>query len=129
MQPGKWRDAVTAAQLTPCARRFADKVLAPLRTRSGRFLAVGIDTLCARYAESRGRPSITRRRVLQLLAELVEAGVLERAQRPAPGRPARYRALAAELLRTLVIRPRGRAPRRLYARFVSEMTDTETLIP
>jgi hypothetical protein len=119
---GKWRVLLTGARISESARQFALEVLAPLAARSGRVRPTAAGELAARYARHRDRTSITTRRVRQLLAELRGAGVLDRAGRPAPGRPARYVTLlpGTDYPRPMIIRPRGIASRRLHAAFARE---------
>jgi len=130
MPPGKWRAAVAAAQLSPCARIFAVEVLAPLVSRAARIRPLSLAELAERYARVRDRAAITGRRVMQLRRELKDAGLVDRTERPAPGRTARYRALVPGMdpLRPMPIRPRGLAPRRMHALFARETSGTETLI-
>jgi hypothetical protein len=120
--PGKWRVMLTGTRVTTSARVFAVQVLGPLLARSGRVRPSGAAELADRYARARDRSTITTRRVRQLLAELVAAGVLDRDGRPAPGRPARYLALlpGTDYPRPMIVRPRGVAPRRLHAAFARE---------
>lgn len=125
--PGKWRVILAGTGITASARIFAVCVLAPLMAKSGRIRPAGQPDLIARYAAERGRGTYTPRRILQLLAELAGAGVLARDGRPAPGRPASYRALlpGTDLPRPLIIRPRGITPRRIHASFARELASTE----
>jgi hypothetical protein len=117
-----WRGILDRAGVTGSARVFAATVLAPMMSGAGRIRPGGRAELVRRYAEQRGRAGYTGRRIQQLLAELVRAGVLERDQRPAPGRPASYAALlpGTDLPRPMLVRPRGIAPRRLLAAFSRE---------
>jgi hypothetical protein len=128
---GVWLKVLAEKPVTKCARILTIRVLLPLMTRSGRIQPVGIDELAARYAKIRDRESVTDRRILQLNAELKHVGMLATDRHSAPGRPARYVALApgTGFPRTLVIRPRGIAPRRIHALFAREAPGTETLIP
>ncbi|HEY2089867.1 MAG TPA: hypothetical protein VGH54_28085 [Mycobacterium sp.] len=125
--PGKWRALLAASKISKPARVFAVEVLAPLLAHSGRARPTRAAELAARYARHRDRTSVTTRRVRQLLAELVQAGVLDRDGRPAPGRPARYIALmpGTQYPRPMVIRPRGVAPRRLHAAFARETSGAD----
>jgi hypothetical protein len=117
-----WRGILDHAHVTGSARVFAASVLAPMMSGAGRIRPGGLAELVRRYAEQRGRPGYTRRRIQQLLTELVRAGVLEYGQRPAPGRPASYTALVpgTDLPRPMLVRPRGIAPKRLLAAFSRE---------
>jgi hypothetical protein len=122
--PGKWRVLLTGSHVSKSARVFATQVLGPLLARSGRVRPSGAGELAGRYAHARDRTSITHRRIRQLVAELVRAGVLGRDGRPAPGRPARYLALlpGTDYPRPMIVRPRGIAPKRLHAAFAREST-------
>lgn len=78
--------------------------------------------LIARYAAQRSRTSMTARRVQQLLAKLIGAGVLARGPGGYRGRAQTYIAVIPVLPPDGVyqVRPRGLAPRRLHASFTRE---------
>lgn len=107
---GMWRAHLDRSGVSPSARLFAMSVLGPMMARSGAIRpAGGRAELVQRYAEQRGRSGYTTRRVRQLLAELVGAGLLIRVRRAAPGRAATYgaRVPGTDLPRPMLVRPRG----------------------
>lgn len=116
---GMWHAHLDRSGVTPSARIFARAVLSPIVSRSGFIRPGGAAELVQRYAEQRGRPGYTRRRIRQLLAELVRAGLVGRAGSAAPGRPATYAALVPGSwpTRPMVVRPRGIQSRRVLAAF------------
>lgn len=120
---GMWRAGVSASGISISARIFAHLVLAPLMARTGSIRPGGAGELIARYAWERGRATYTGRRIRQLLAELIGAGLLGRDRAPAPGRHATYRAYVpgADLPRPMLIRPRGPRPRNLLGAWQAEL--------
>ncbi len=127
ISPGMWRESLAKRSVTKCARIFAVRILAPMMARSGRIRPAAVAEIAERYARERDRKTITPRRIRQLVAELIGAGVLGRDGRPAPGRTARYRALmpGAGMPRPMIVRPRGIAPKRLHAAFTRETSGTD----
>lgn len=131
ISPGYWRVAMAGnTKITKCMRIFAIRVLAPMLSRSGRIRPRGITHMAARYAETRGRETITDRRIYQLLAALADAGVLTRDGRPAPGRAATYRALIdGQAPRPMITRRRGILGKRIHTSFARELADQEGPAP
>jgi hypothetical protein len=120
---GLWRDLIgKTAGLTRTERLFAVAVLGALMIRGSRICPDRQADLIARYSGQRARP-VTARRVQQLLAALIGAGVLARGPGGYRGRAATYIAVIPQLPESRVwdIRPRGLAPRRLHASFAREL--------
>jgi hypothetical protein len=118
-----WRDLIgRTAGLTRLDRLFAVAVLGPLMVRGNRICPDRQRDLISRYAEQRGRRLVTGRRIQQLLARLIGAGVLARGPGGYRGRAATYIAVIPELPPAGVwrVRPRGVTPRRLHASFARE---------
>ena len=118
-----WRDLIGRTPgLTRPDRLFAVAVLGALMVRGARICPDRQQDLIGRYAEQRGRRSVTGRRIQQLLARLIGAGVLARGPGGYRGRAQTYIAVIPQLPPSGVwrVRPRGVAPRRLHASFSRE---------
>lgn len=127
-----WRDLIArTAGLTRTERLFAVAVLGALMTRGTRICPDRQADLIARYAAQRSRATMTGRRIQQLLARLIGAGVLARGGGGYRGRAATYNAVIPLLPPSGVyqVRPRGRAPRRLHALFTREVTSRPPAAP
>lgn len=121
---GLWRDLIgRTAGLTRTERLFAVAVLGGLMVRGNRICPDRQADLIARYSGQRARRTVTGRRIQQLLAGLVRAGVLARGPGGYRGRAATYIAVIPKLpgSGTWQVRPRGMAPRRLHASFAREL--------
>jgi hypothetical protein len=127
-----WRDLIArTAGLTRTDRLFAVAVLGALMTRGTKICPDRQADLIRRYAVQRGRVTMTARRIQQLLARLIGAGVLARGPGGYRGRAATYTAVIPLLppSGTYQVRPRGRAPRRLHALFTREVTGRPPAAP
>lgn len=120
---GLWRDLIGRTPgLTRTERLFAVAVLGALMVRGSRICPDRQADLIARYSGQRARRTVSGRRVQQLLAALIGAGVLARGPGGYRGRPATYTAVIPDLPEAgfWLVRPRGVAPRRLHASFARE---------
>lgn len=118
-----WRDLIgRTTGLTRPERLFAVAVLGSLMVRGNRICPDRQADLMGRYAAQRGRPAVSARRVQQLLARLIGAGVLARGPGGYRGRAATYIAVIPDFPPSGVwlVRPRGLAPKRLHASFARE---------
>jgi hypothetical protein len=118
-----WRDLIgRTPRLGRADRLFAVAVLGALLTRGTRICPDRQQDLIGRYAVQRSRASMTGRRIQQLLARLISAGVLARGPGGYRGRAQTYTAVIPLLPPSGVyqVRPRGVAPRRLHASFTRE---------
>jgi hypothetical protein len=118
-----WRDLIARTPgLTRVDRLFAVAVLGALMTRGTRICPDRQADLIGRYASARARTTISGRRVQQLLAKLIGAGVLTRGPGGYRGRAQTYIAVIPVLPASGVyqVRPRGLAPKRLHASFARE---------
>lgn len=121
---GMWRDVIgKTSGLTRTERLFAVAVLGGLMVRGNRICPDRQGDLITRYCGQRARRTVTGRRIQQLLAALIRAGVLARGPGGYRGRPATYIAVIPQLPAggAWLVRPRGRAPRRLHASFAREL--------
>ncbi len=120
---GLWRDLIgRTAGLTRTERLFAVAVLGSLMVRGNRICPDRQADLIARYSGQRARRSVTGRRIQQMLARLIGAGVLARGPGGYRGRAATYIAVIPQFPGPAgwLVRPRGVAPRRLHASFARE---------
>lgn len=120
---GLWRDVIgRTSGLTRTERLFAVAVLGGLMVRGSRICPDRQADLITRYAGQRARRTVSGRRIQQMLARLISAGVLARGPGGYRGRPATYTAVIPLLpaLGAWQVRPRGVAPRRLHASFARE---------
>ena len=118
-----WRDLIARTSgLSRPDRLFAVAVLGALMVRGNRICPDRQRDLIARYAAQRGRVSVTGRRIQQLLARLIGAGVLARGPGGYRGRAQTYIAVIPQLPSSGVyqVRPRGVTPRRIHASFARE---------
>jgi hypothetical protein len=118
-----WRDQVYAAPMSPAVRWFALTVLSPRCRADGLVVTGGAGRLIDDWCQLGPRRSCSARLAGRMIAALIRAGLLERADPPAPGRPASYRIRLLHVVQLVTPRPRGAAPARLHAMFMKEQKD------
>lgn len=116
-----WRDQVLKTRLNRSERRLALDVLARVADAHGVVTTGGWERLAALYRRVGERGQCSRQLLQRLVSRLVDAGLIEAHEAPAPGRPASYRLTVVQAVRRMIVRPRGIAPRRIHRQFRKEL--------